>query len=82
MRPRILKRDRNICQLCGVVKLPRFLDVDHIMPRIAGGTDDPSNLRTLCRPCHKARRTGQPRPEPPRPTSRLPVIRGTMTKAS
>ena len=26
-----------------------FLTIDHIMPRWAGGTDDPSNLRILCK---------------------------------
>ena len=30
--------------------------VDHIVPRSAGGTDDPTNLQTLCASCH-ARKT-------------------------
>lgn len=28
------------------------LTVDHIVPRSLGGSDAPSNLRTLCRSCH------------------------------
>lgn len=28
-------------------------DVDHIVNRAAGGSDDPSNLRGMCLPCHK-----------------------------
>lgn len=28
-------------------------EADHIVPVIRGGTHDPENIRTLCRPCHK-----------------------------
>ncbi|MDK1339207.1 HNH endonuclease, partial [Cronobacter sakazakii] len=27
--------------------------VDHIKPKAHGGTDEDSNLRSLCCPCHK-----------------------------
>jgi len=27
-------------------------EIDHIIPRSAGGTDDPANLQPLCRQCH------------------------------
>ncbi|WP_272575920.1 HNH endonuclease, partial [Providencia sp. PROV273] len=27
--------------------------VDHIKPKAHGGTDDDSNLQSLCWPCHK-----------------------------
>jgi hypothetical protein len=37
------------CQLCG----RPAQEVDHIRPRMARGTDDPSNLRPLCRACHE-----------------------------
>ena len=30
-------------------------EVDHIVAVEDGGTDDPANLRLLCRPCHKDR---------------------------
>lgn len=33
-------------------------DVDHIVPRSQGGTDDESNLQTLCHACH-SRKTVQ-----------------------
>jgi len=26
--------------------------VDHIIPRSQGGTDDPENLKAMCKPCH------------------------------
>jgi len=28
------------------------LDIDHILPKAHGGTDEASNLQILCRPCH------------------------------
>lgn len=28
--------------------------MDHIWPRILGGSDERTNLRPLCVPCHKA----------------------------
>jgi 5-methylcytosine-specific restriction protein A len=50
----VLERDRQRCQLCGV----HGTHVDHIKPRSAGGSDHPSNLQTLCVPCHR-RETGR-----------------------
>lgn len=40
------------CRACGAVAV----DVDHITPKRQGGTDDESNLQSLCRSCH-ARKT-------------------------
>ena len=36
------------CMMCGK---PANV-VDHIVPRQDGGTDEPGNLRSLCRSCH------------------------------
>lgn len=36
------------CARCG----RRAVDVHHVLPRRAGGTNHPSNLRSLCRACH------------------------------
>tara|TARA_Y100000996_G_scaffold255121_1_gene200669 strand:- start:145 stop:720 length:576 start_codon:yes stop_codon:yes gene_type:complete len=54
LRYEILKRDQ-ICQLCGATKSDRMLEVDHIVPRSKGGTNDPSNLQVLCSRCNRAK---------------------------
>jgi 5-methylcytosine-specific restriction protein A len=43
------------CAWCGSTEK---LSIDHIVPRAAGGTDDPSNLRVLCFRCNTRRRRG------------------------
>jgi 5-methylcytosine-specific restriction endonuclease McrA len=48
-RSQILLRDHFRCRECGYYK---HLEVHHIVPRSKGGTDDPSNLITLCGRCH------------------------------
>jgi hypothetical protein len=50
-RARVLYRDAYRCQLCRRAAA----EVDHIVPVIDGGTDDPANLRSLCHDCHAGR---------------------------
>ena len=44
----ILKRTRFRCELCGISADVKALEVDHTLPRNHGGSDDPSNLQSLC----------------------------------
>lgn len=56
LRIEILQRDLFTCQDCG--RTPDYLmllHVHHIIPRRDGGTNDPSNLITLCSGCHHQR---------------------------
>jgi hypothetical protein len=46
----IRKRDDNTCQGCGATDAP--LQVHHIVPLGAGGSNARSNLITLCESCH------------------------------
>ena len=48
-RRQILKRDLYKCVICGS---NHQLEVDHKRALMNGGTNDPSNLATLCKRCH------------------------------
>jgi len=50
-------REEPACRLCGRPSR----SVDHIIPKSQGGSDDRSNLRALCRACHKRRSQDQAR---------------------
>lgn len=51
-RQAALNRDRHRCVTCGAT---RDLQVDHIVPVSQGGTEDLTNLRTLCGRCHRSK---------------------------
>lgn len=44
----VLKAAKFRCELCGISADEVALEVDHIIPRNKGGTDDLSNLQALC----------------------------------
>ena len=44
IRYEILKRAKFRCELCGISAEQKALEVDHIVPRNSGGTDDQFNL--------------------------------------
>ena len=54
VREGILLRDNHQCVECGISCRSADADVHHLLPRSAGGTDEPSNLVTLCDGCHAA----------------------------
>jgi len=68
LRARILRRDQYRCLLCGKGRDDQVeLTVDHITPVAAGGTNDPDNLQTLCKPCNSEKRaTTERHPRRPR----------------
>lgn len=51
-RKRILDRDQWICQYCSKPLEGADATVDHIVPKIEGGSDDDSNLVASCRRCN------------------------------
>lgn len=64
LREEVLKRDKYTCQgitptgrRCGKVDADN--EVDHIVPRARGGTDDKINLQTLCPLCHLMKSSGE-----------------------
>jgi ATP adenylyltransferase len=56
LRYEVLKRARFRCELCGVSADVRALEVDHVVPRNKGGTDDLDNLQSLCYRCNAMKR--------------------------
>ncbi len=62
LRAELLSRDSWTCQLCHSpvrddvpVSHPRYPNLDHILPRSKGGSDDAANLRVACRQCNVLR---------------------------
>ncbi len=61
VRRAVLDRDRHRCRMPGCGSA-HFLQVHHLVPREAGGSNQPDNLVTLCSGCHRAlHRTGENR---------------------
>ena len=54
IRKRIAERDHHLCQPCQRAgRTTVFDEVDHIVPKARGGTDDDANLECICRRCHR-----------------------------
>lgn len=51
----VFKRDSFTCRYCGKRPPDVMLEVDHIIPRCEGGSDDPSNLTTACLACNRGK---------------------------
>jgi ATP-dependent DNA helicase RecQ len=54
VRETILNRDNYRCVECGIPCTHSEADIHHLLPRSVGGSDEPSNLVTLCDGCHAA----------------------------
>ena len=52
VREYVLDRDNHTCQCCKGKSGSDILQTHHITPRKDGGSNAPSNLVTLCKPCH------------------------------
>lgn len=54
----IFKRDRFACQYCGSTPPAVVLEVDHVLPVAAGGTNASHNLITACFDCNRGKGAG------------------------
>lgn len=59
----VLNRDNYTCQCCKGKHKDSKLEVHHIIYRSQGGSDEESNLITLCHTCHKALHDGKINPK-------------------
>lgn len=54
VRKYVLSRDRYLCQAClKDNRLTPAKEVDHIINKASGGSDDASNLQAICVSCHR-----------------------------
>ena len=51
----VFKRDRFTCSYCGQTPPDVLLEVDHVLPLAAGGSDDIENLTTSCKDCNRGK---------------------------
>lgn len=60
LRNRIMHRDGGLCQVCFSAGLiVQAKEVDHIVAKHNGGTDDETNLQAICIECHKLKTAGE-----------------------
>lgn len=53
IRKTVLHRDCGLCQPCSKQgKLTKATEVDHIIDKAQNGTDEDSNLQSICKQCH------------------------------
>lgn len=56
IRYEVLKRAKGRCELCGISKDLKALEVDHITPKNKGGEDSINNYQALCYTCNANKR--------------------------
>ena len=62
LRDMVLRRDKYLCVPCGKYGfLTPATEVDHIVNKAQGGTDNPENLQGICTDCHKAKTKAEAR---------------------
>jgi len=83
-RRAVLSRDEingvTHCPICGVLldyrhsRQPNSAEPDHIIPIARGGSNDPTNGRTICRRCNQSKKD---KTYAPSPAPRVPVRKPT-----
>lgn len=53
VRQYVFQRDNHQCKGCGQTAKETALQIDHIIPIARGGTNDISNLQSLCKACNQ-----------------------------
>lgn len=56
VRNYVFQRDKYQCQSCGKTNSETELNIDHIIPLASGGSNDISNLQTLCHACNQRKK--------------------------
>jgi 5-methylcytosine-specific restriction endonuclease McrA len=56
VRKYVFTRDKYQCRSCGKTNQQTQLHIDHIIPLAKGGSNDISNLQTLCVKCNQQKK--------------------------
>lgn len=56
LREKVLKKYNSRCAYCGEPLFYKEMQVDHLIPKSKGGTDDIANLMPSCRLCNHYKR--------------------------
>ncbi len=56
VRNYVFNRDNYQCKSCGKSNKQTTLNIDHIIPLAKGGSNDMSNLQTLCEQCNRKKK--------------------------
>jgi hypothetical protein len=67
MRFHILRRDKFTCQYCGARAPDTALHIEHIIPVVKGGDNEPENLCAACVRCNLGKGAGDRRTDVSRP---------------
>jgi hypothetical protein len=51
----VFKRDGFVCVYCGAHPPQALMECDHVIPVVAGGTNDIENLVTACQDCNRGK---------------------------
>lgn len=60
LRFEVLRRDNHTCRYCGRAAPDVKLHIDHVVPVILGGGDEPANLVTACSDCNGGKTSSAP----------------------
>lgn len=56
LRQQIFARDNHLCQVCkSQGKITQATEIDHIINKASGGTDELTNLQAICHACHQTK---------------------------
>lgn len=59
-RNNLFERDKNTCQYCGIRFDRKDLNIDHVIPRMHGGTTTWTNVVCSCVPCNRRKGSRTP----------------------
>lgn len=48
----VVRDGAGVCSRCGASGPDSYISAHHVIPRVDGGPDHPSNLESLCSACH------------------------------